>query len=131
MKKCCVLMTFQCKKTRTNEKRNHKFRASVATQNILLELQTRKQTILTLVFHFFLHRQQQRENLRQFKLNSLLVTLAFFHCVTTLPGNVSFGMWTIFPEVYSKFDGRYLTAAIFEAGSMPTPIESQNSTICG
>ena len=86
------------------------------------------------IFHnirYFSHRQQQRENLRQFKLNGLLVTLAFFHCVTTLPGNVSFVMWTIFPEVYSKFDGRYLTAVIFETGAMPTPTKSQNPTICG
>ena len=62
-----------------------------------------------IIYVIFSHRQQQRENLRQFKLNSLLVTLAFFHCVTTLPGNVSFVMWTIFPEVYSKFDGRYFS----------------------
>ena len=53
---------------------------------------------------FFFYRN--RESIRQFKLNGLLLVLAFFHCLTTLPGNIAITMWTIFPEKWAQFDKR-------------------------
>ena len=54
--------------------------------------------------YFFFYRN--RESIRQFKLNGLLLVLAFFHCLTTLPGNIAITMWTIFPEKWAQFDKR-------------------------
>lgn len=52
------------------------------------------------------YNQKQRESIRQFKLNSLLLVLAFFHCITTLPGNLAFLMWTVFPNEWNKLNSK-------------------------
>ena len=47
---------------------------------------------------------RKKESERQFKLNGILLILAFFHFITTLMGNFSFLFNTVYPDVWSKFE---------------------------
>ena len=49
---------------------------------------------------------RKKENERQFKLNRLLLTLAFFHFVTTLMGNISYLFNTVYLDAWKNFEGR-------------------------
>lgn len=48
-----------------------------------------------------------KETMKQIKLNGLLITLASCHILTTIWGNAGFILWTVFPELWAKFPGRY------------------------
>ena len=56
--------------------------------------------------HFLQLFFRKKESERQLKLNRILLILAFFHFITTLMGNFSFLFNTVYPDVWSKFEGK-------------------------
>ena len=49
---------------------------------------------------------ERKESERQFKLNGILLILAFFHFLATLLGNIAFLLGTVYQSAWMKFDGR-------------------------
>lgn len=49
---------------------------------------------------------RKKESERQFKLNGILLTLAFFHFLSTLLGNISYLIQTVYRDAWLQFNGK-------------------------
>ena len=55
-------------------------------------------------FNLLFFRKKESEN--QFRLNGILLTLAFFHFLSTLLGNIAYLIQTVYRDAWMKFDGK-------------------------
>ena len=61
--------------------------------------------MLPILTSYFVLLFRKKENERQFKLNGILLTLAFFHFLSTILGNISYLIQTVYLDAWRNFDG--------------------------